>query len=100
MLTPVGSPAQDKLAMLVSVRRVTGNPIPQKSSATRWEQYDMRAGKVIPVPQLPDVAQESVYFQPLSWSPDGAFIAGVRLEARRHGRRARRCVSDHNLLDA
>ena len=43
----------------------------------------MRAGTPISVPQLPDATPGSGYFLPLTWSPDGAFIAGAQLEPQR-----------------
>ena len=61
-------------------------------NARKWSLFDLGTGKPISTPQLPAANPDSVYFLPLTWSPDGAFIAGVRAETQRsageEGRRA------------
>ena len=52
-------------------------------NARYWSLFDLVAGKPISTPQLPDPKPDTVYFLPLTWSPDGAFIAGVRAETQR-----------------
>ena len=70
-LTPVWSPAQDTLAVMWS------------TYPRGWRLFDVRTGKPILVPQLPGETPDSAYFQPLTWSTDGAFIAGVLTESQR-----------------
>ena len=70
-VTPIWSPAQDLLA-------VGWSTYPRG-----WRLFDVRAGRPIAVPQLPGALPDSTYFQPLTWSPDGRFIAGVQSDSQR-----------------
>ena len=71
VLVPIWSPTQDKLAVNLS------------TTPRYWGLFDMRTRTPIAVPQLPDVTPGSGYFLALTWSPDGAFIAGPQLEPQR-----------------
>ncbi len=71
VLTPVWSPAQDLLAVMWS------------TYPRSWRLFDVRAGTPISIPQLPADTPDSAYFQALTWSADGRFIAGVRTESQR-----------------
>jgi len=71
VLVPIWSPTEQQLAVnLLTAHR-------------SWALLDMRTGAPISVPQLPGVSLDSGYFLALAWSPDGASIAGVQLEAQR-----------------
>jgi WD40 repeat protein len=69
--SPIWSPARDKLAVVGSM------------AERAWSLLDLGTGKRISTPQLPGATPDMAFFLPLSWSPDGAFIAGVRAESQR-----------------
>ena len=68
--SPIWSPSRDMLAVVGSM------------NARKWSLFDLGTGKPISTPQLPAANPDSVYFLPLTWSPDGACAASTTFAGR------------------